>query len=99
MQMIMKNKILLAICSLFSVTSFAQQITYGVGAGITNMGMRGDAVKSMQQLLDITNGILNTKSVTGFYAGGFTSIPLSENLSIEPGLYYCAKGYELSGSY
>ena len=97
--MIMKNKILLAICSLFSVTSFAQQITYGVGAGITNMGMRGDAVKSMQQLLDVTNGILNTKSVTGFYAGGFTSIPLSENLSIEPGLYYSAKGFELSGSY
>ncbi len=99
MQTIMKNKILLAVCTLFSVASFAQQITYGVGAGTTNTGMRGDAVQSMQQLLNVTDGILTTKSVTGFYAGGFTNIPVSENLSIEPGLYYSAKGYELGGSY
>ena len=97
--MIMKYKILLAICSLFSLASFAQQITFGAGAGIINTGMRGNAVESIQQLLDVTNGVLNTKSVTGFYAGGFTNIPVSENLSIEPGLYYSAKGYELSGSY
>ena len=95
----MKNKILLAICSLFSVTSFAQQITFGGAAGITNTGMRGDAVQSMQQLFDVTDGILSTRSVTGFYAGGFTNIPVSKNISIEPGLYYSAKGYELSGSY
>lgn len=99
MQIIMKNKFLLAICSLFSFASFAQQITVGAAAGITSTGMRGNAVESIQQLLDVTNGVLNTKSVTGFYAGGFTNIPVSENLSIEPGLYYSAKGYELSGSY
>ncbi len=97
--MIMKNKILLSVCSLFSVASFAQQVTFGAGAGITNTGMRGDAVQSMQQLLDVTDGILTTKSVTGFYAGGFANIPVSENLSIEPGLYYSAKGYELGGNY
>lgn len=99
MQNIMKNKILLVICCLFSVTSFAQQITFGAAAGITNTGMRGEAVQSMQQFLHVTEGILNTKSVTGFYAGGFTNIPVSENLSIEPGLYYSTKGYELGGSY
>lgn len=99
MQTIMKRIILLALSSLFSFASFSQQITFGGGGGLTNTGIRGNAVQSMQQLLEVTDGILNTKSVTGFYAGAFSTIQLSENFSIEPGLYFSAKGYELSGSY
>ncbi|MBC7508911.1 MAG: PorT family protein, partial [Ferruginibacter sp.] len=35
----------------------------------------------------------------GFYAGGFANIPVGNNFSVEPGLYYSAKGYEIAGTY
>lgn len=61
--------------------------------------MRGQAVNNLQQLLNFTNNIITTKPVTGFYGGGYTNIPVGSNLSLEPGLYYSTKGYEISGSY
>ncbi|MBL0355533.1 MAG: PorT family protein [Chitinophagaceae bacterium] len=95
----MKNKILLPLGLLFSISSFSQRITYG-GAGGTNIAnMRGDAVKNMQQLLNFTNDIVSTNAVTGYYAGGFVNIPVGNNFSIEPALYYTTKGYQLNGSY
>jgi len=78
---------------------YAQKVTYGAGAGVTVSGMRGDAIKNMQQLLNFTNGIVATKMVAGFYSGGFANIPVGKNFSVEPGLYYSSKGYEISGTY
>jgi hypothetical protein len=95
----MKNKILLSIGLLSSISSFAQHINYGAAAGVNISNMRGDAVKNMQQLLNFTNGIVSTKAVTGYYAGGFVNIPVGNNFSVEPALYYTAKGYQLNGSY
>ena len=95
----MKNKILFSIGLLFSITSFAQNISYGGAAGVNISNMRGDAVKNMQQLLNFTNGIVSTKAVTGYYAGGFVNIPVGNIFSVEPALYYTAKGYQLNGSY
>ena len=81
------------------MAGFAQHITYGASTGVALYSIRGEAVSNLQQLIDVTNGIVTTKPVTGFYGGGYTNIPIGNNLSLEPGLYYAVKGYELSGNY
>ncbi len=95
----MKKKILLTLGLFVSIAGFAQKITYGAAAGASVYSIRGEAVNNLQQLLDFTNGIISTKPVAGFYAGIYTNIPVGGSLSIEPGLYYTSKGYEVSGSY
>lgn len=95
----MKKRTLLALSLFVSMATFAQPVTYGTAAGIGVYSMRGEAVNNLQQLLEFTDGIVSTKPVTGFYAGGYANIPVSGNVSVEPGLYFTAKGYEVSGSY
>ncbi len=95
----MKKKILLIISIVVSAFSFAQTLpSFGVRAGISSSGMRGNAVDNFKNLLDFSNGSITTKDHTGFFAGGYTNIPVSENFSIEPSLYYSQKGYELNGA-
>ncbi len=59
--------------------------------------MKGDAVDNLQNLLDYTNGAVTTSGRNGFFAGFNASIPVSDLVSIEPGLYYAQKGYEMKG--
>lgn len=81
-----------------SFFSMAQsKISYSVRAGVTNASLQGDAVESFQNIISNTGGAITTHSKTGFYGGGFVSIPISENFSIEPGVAYAQKGYELKG--
>ena len=95
----MKNTILLLSFALISSFSFAQTTPqFGVKAGVLSSGMRGDAVKSFNNILDFTNGKVTTKNFTGFFAGGYANLPMSGNLSFEPGIYYSLKGYELDGA-
>jgi len=95
----MKNKILLVISVLISSASFAQTTpSFGVKAGVLSSGFRGDAVDNFKNILNFTNGRITTKDYTGFFAGGYSNIPVSENFSIEPGIYYSLKGYELDGA-
>jgi hypothetical protein len=95
----MKKQSLLLTFLVISIFSFAQvQPSFGVRAGITSSGMRGDAVNSLNNLLDVTNGMITTQSRTGFFAGGYASIPVSNIVSIEPAVYYSQKGYELNGA-
>ena len=83
-----------------SVAAMAQSnVSFGVRAGITNSNLRGNAVQSFQNVLDYTGGAVNTNSKTGFYGGGFVSIPVSEQFSVEPGITYSQKGYEMKGSF
>lgn len=82
-----------------SAAAMAQtQPSFGIRAGVVNSSMRGDAVQSFQDLLTYTGGAVTSNHKTGFYAGGFVSIPVSENFSVEPGINYTQKGYELKGS-
>jgi hypothetical protein len=73
------------------------KISVGVRAGVTNATMQGDAVQSFQNIITNTGGAVNTQGRTGFYGGGFVSVPLSKTVSIEPGITYAQKGYQLSG--
>ena len=95
----MKKHLLLTILIATAITSFAQPtITYGVRAGITSSGMRGDAINNFNNVLDFTRGMVSTKNHTGYFGGGYVSIPVSSNLSVEPALYYSQKGFDMVGA-
>lgn len=95
----MKKKILLCSCLVISIASFAQRIQYGIGAGVSSYTIRGAAIGNLNQVLNFTNDIISTKPLTGFYSGGYATIPVATNLSVEPGVYYSTKGYAITGRY
>ncbi|MEP6713284.1 MAG: porin family protein [Ferruginibacter sp.] len=93
------KKIFTFILCFISAISFAQvKPSFGLKAGVSNSGLKGDAVQSLGTLVDLSNGIITTGNRTGFFAGAYAGVPISENISLEPGLYYTQKGYELKGS-
>jgi hypothetical protein len=74
------------------------KISYGIRAGATNAGINGEAVKTFQNLLTNVDGAVAARNKTGFYGGGFVNIPVSKTISIEPGISYTQRGYELRGN-
>lgn len=94
----MKNTILLIAAIAVSTFSIAQEKpSFGVRAGFSSAGMRGDAVNNFKNLLGFTDGMITTSNHLGFFAGGYVSIPVGDIISIEPALYYTQKGYEVRG--
>lgn len=95
----MKKQILLLISIAISTLTIAQlKPSFGVRGGVTSANMRGDAVNSLGNILDFTNGMITTGSRTSFFAGTYATIPFSDVLSVEPTLYYSQKGYEMKGA-
>ena len=95
----MKKQILLVISIFISAFTFAQTTpSFGARAGITYAGVRGDALNSLNKLLDFTAGAIKPSSTVGFFAGGYATIPVTDVVSVEPGIYYSQKGYELNGA-
>lgn len=72
--------------------------TFGLKAGIISSGMNGDAMENLNKLLDLTNGMAARTNNTGFFAGLNSNIPLGENFSLEPGLYFSRKGSQITGT-
>ena len=94
----MKKQILLLTVTVISITGWSQTApSIGIKAGLASASMRGDAVNNLNNLLDYADGMVTTRNRTGFFAGAYATIPLSEKISLEPGLYYTQKGYELRG--
>jgi hypothetical protein len=94
----MKKQILLFASVLIGTFSIAQsKASLGILGGLTSSSMKGDAVNSLNDLIEYTEGSITTTGHTGFFAGVNASIPLSDVVSIEPGLYYAQKGYEMRG--
>lgn len=94
----MKKQILLLTVTVISITGWSQTApSIGIKAGLSSASMRGDAVNNLNNLLDYADGMVTTRNRTGFFAGAYATIPLSEKISLEPGLYYTQKGYELRG--
>ena len=92
--------ILFAIFFLSVQTSFSQTVpSFGLRGGVTVSSLRGEAMNNLSDVVDLTTGIVTTEPRTGFHAGGYMSLPLSANISIEPGIYYSQKGYRLQGSF
>ena len=80
------------------MNSTKAQITYGVQAGATIANWKGDALQSLNNVVDLSNGFITTKSKTGFTVGGYVNIPVSDKISFEPGLQYAQKGYTMQGN-
>lgn len=95
----MKKQFLLLGLLTASLTSLAQdKVSFGVRAGVSHAGMRGDAVDNLRNLIDYSGGAITSHKTTGFFGSGSVNIPLSPQFSIEPGLGFSQKGYELKGS-
>ena len=95
----MKKQILLLATVIISFFAFGQvKPGFGIRGGLSSATMKGESVNSLNNLLDFADGAITTNSHTGFFAGGYTTIPLGGPISLEPGLYYSQKGYELRGS-
>ena len=95
----MKKKILLCFCLVVSISAMAQHIQYGAAAGVTYYSMKGEATGYLNKALNFTNGTISSRPVTGFYSGGYVTVPVATNFSVEPGLYYSSKGYAITGKY
>jgi hypothetical protein len=94
----MKRQILLFASIIISTLAIAQsKPTFGIRAGASHSGMKGETVDNLENMLDFANGMITTNNRTGFFVGGYASIPVSTLLSVEPALYYTQKGYDLKG--
>lgn len=94
----MKKSFLLSIIFSLMMISFTHaQVSYGIRAGANFSKWQGDDLQIVEDLVDKTNGYLVTKGMTGFHAGGYVHIPISETFSFEPGLEYSRKGYSIKG--
>lgn len=95
----MKKQVLL-FASILSVSFAMAQTTpqFGIRAGVSSSTIKGDAANSLQNLLEVTDGMVTTSGHTGFYGGAYVSLPLGGPISFEPGLYYAQKGYEMKGA-
>ncbi len=84
----------------FSFVAGAQnKIQYNIAAGAGIYNLSGEAVNSLSDIIDATNGIINNASRTGFFAGGGVTVPVNEHIAIAPGIYYTQKGYSLKGDF
>jgi hypothetical protein len=91
------KKIYTVIAATIITATAAAQTTFGINAGIVNSNWKGEALNTLNSVVDLSNGFINTRSKTGFTAGGYANIPITENIAIQPGLSYTQKGYGLRG--
>lgn len=96
----MKKYFLLYASIIISTLTIAQgKTSFGIRGGATTATLKGDAITSLQSLLDFSKGAVTTHNRTGFFGGGYVSIPVSNQFLIEPAVFYSQKGYELRGSF
>ncbi|MFD3001580.1 porin family protein [Pontibacter toksunensis] len=73
------------------------KVSFGIRAGVNLADWEGETMQSVQDLVDMSGGSFSQQMRTGFYAGGYVSIPILPGLEIEPGLQYSQKGTVLTG--
>ncbi len=94
-------KKLLCIGALFLLfTTISQaQVRFGVRAGLNAARWQGKATQNIQGMTQLTGGVTSTRTVPGFHAGGYVNLPITDFLSVEPGLFYSQKGYSMTGNF
>ncbi|KAA3436637.1 porin family protein [Rufibacter hautae] len=98
----MKKTLLIAVVLLAGLLnkSFAQDgggVRVGIKGGYSVTGWQGETVKSFGEMLEYTDGNVQTRMRQGFHAGAYLSIPLSNGFEFEPGVQYSQKGMVLEG--
>lgn len=94
----MKKRSLLFASLAFSLFAVAQQKhSFGIRGSYVSSKITGDANSSLQSLVDYTGGAVTTTNHKGFSGGVYASLPISQNVAVEPGLNYAQKGYTMKG--
>ncbi len=93
----MKKLILLLFISISVCDLSYSQLSYGFSLGGNISSLKGDAVRSLNNAFDLTNGYVDQHSNTGISARAFVDIPLTEKFSVEPGLSFNQRGYSIRG--
>lgn len=83
---------------MIGVAKVNAQLRYGINAGLNHSTWKGDAVGSIENFVELSNGYITQQARNGIYAGGFLEMPLGGKISLQPGVYYSQKGYALKGS-
>ena len=83
----MKKMVMLAVLTAgMLLSASAQEVKFGVKAGLNLSTVGGD-------MKDLIEGMgMDQKSHVGFHIGAFVDLGLTENLYIQPGLFYSNKG-------
>ncbi len=84
---------------IFSTTLSRAQARFGIRGGLNVARWQGDAVSSLHDLVQLSNGTAQVESRRSFHAGGYVALPITSFLTVEPGLYYSQKGYTLNGTF
>jgi Outer membrane protein beta-barrel domain len=87
---------------IFSVTMINvihAQVSYGIRTGVNFAKWQGEDLQIIEDLVDKTDGYLETRGKTGWHVGGYVNIPINKTFSFEPGLAYSKKGYSLMGDF
>jgi hypothetical protein len=87
---------------IFSVTMINvihAQVSYGIRTGVNFAKWQGEDLQIIEDLVDKTEGYLETRGKTGWHVGGYVNIPINKTFSFEPGLAYSKKGYSLMGDF
>jgi opacity protein-like surface antigen len=72
-------------------------VHFGIRAGLNVADWSGQAVQSVVDLAELTNGAITKEQRQGFHAGAYVSLPVGSRFVIEPGVQYSEKGMTLSG--
>ena len=81
----MKKVVLIFVALLFSVTANAQDLNFGVKAGLNLSSITGDETDDLS-------------SLTSFHAGVMADISISETFSVQPEIIYSAQGTKYDDS-
>ncbi|MBT8259478.1 MAG: PorT family protein [Bacteroidia bacterium] len=81
----MKKSILILVALLFGFTVYAQDIGYGLKAGLNLATITGDETDDLS-------------SRFAFHAGGVVNFGISDKFSVQPEVLYSAQGFDFEGS-
>lgn len=81
------------------ISATAQDIKYGVQAGLNVAGFSGKDVSNINEGLEDIGLDLNPKPKTGFHFGGYAIIYYNEFISYQPGLYFSSRGFRINDSF
>lgn len=95
----MIRKLFFSVISILVINSLHAQVKYGIRTGVNFARWQGEDLQIIEDLVDKTDGYLETKGKTGWHLGGYVNIPVNETFSFEPGLAYSKKGYSLMGDF
>jgi hypothetical protein len=94
------KKILLSITTLLTVVFISSaQVKFGVQAGANVSTLKGDAIRSLNNVFDITKGMVDQTSKYGFTGRVYASIPVDKMFGMETGLSFQQKGYKVAGDF